>query len=174
MSKKKNNFKLNTSTDLEVSKVVKILVGVLIVLGLTYFIAGLITGDIKFGKDKKEEPPAEIQYEEILAGQALSMSSDDYYVLYFNFTDDIASSYLTFKDIYTNKDNSIGFYLVDLEKGFSKGFIKEDGEEYNEYPSNIEDVKVSNPTILKISNHKVTERVEGKENVLNYLTEITK
>ena len=178
MSKKqkKNKVKISsTTTDLEISKVIKILVGVLLVLALTYFIAALMTGDIKFGKkEKEEEKEVSIQYEEILAGETFKQDKNEYYVMYFNFTDNVASSYLTFKDTYSYKENSLDFYIVDLEKGFNQDFIKEENGEYKENPSSIEDVRVTNPTILKISNHKVVEQIEGKEEVLKYLTEITK
>lgn len=179
MSKKnkKNKVKIVTTTsDNEVTRIIKILVVVLIVLGITYLIAALITGDIKLGSknNTEEEVAAEIQYEEILAGKTLNYSDSDYYVMYFNFTDNISSSYITFKDIYAQKEDALNFYLVDLEKGFNKSFVKEENEEYEEYPDKIENLKVTNPTILKISNHKVVERVEGKTEVINYLTEITK
>lgn len=176
MAKKKNKVKINTTTnDLEASKIVKILVGVLLVLGITYLIAALITGDIKLGKNQEEEKEeVEIQYEEILAGETFKQKTDEYYVMYFNFTDNTASSYLTFKDTYSYQEGSLDFYLVDLEKGFNQSFLKNEEEDYNEYPDSIDDIKVSNPTILKISNHKVVERTEGKQEVLNYLSEITK
>lgn len=176
MTKKKNKVKINTTTnDLEVTKVVKILVGVLLVLGITYLIAAFITGDIKLGKkQEKEKTEVEIQYEEILAGETFKQDASEYYVMYFNFTDNIAASYLTFKDTYSYKENSLDFYIVDLEKGFNQTFIKKETEEDKKYADSIDDVKVSNPTILKISNHKVVERVEGKQDVLNYLSEITK
>ena len=176
MAKKKNKVKINTTTsDLEVTKIVKILVGVLLVLGITYLIAALITGDIKLGKkQEKETEEVEIQYEEILAGETFKQDASEYYVMYFNFTDNIAASYLTFKDTYSYKENSLDFYIVDLEKGFNQSFVRNDEEDYNKYPNSIDDIKVSNPTILKIANHKVVERVEGKQDVLNYLSEITK
>ena len=175
-NKKKNKVKISsTTTDLEISKVIKILVGVLLVLVLTYFIAALMTGNIKFGKkEKAEEKEVLIQYEEILAGETFKQDKDEYYVMYFNFTDNVSSSYLTFKDTYSYKENSLDFYIVDLEKGFNQEFIKKENSEYKQNPTSIEDVKVTNPTILKISNHKVVEQIEGKEEVLKYLTEITK
>lgn len=172
---KKNKVNINTTNDLEISKVVKILVGVLLVLGVTYFVAALMTGDIKFNKkDKKEETEIAIQYDEILAGETFKQKDSEYYVMYFNFTDNVASSYLSFRDTYSYKENSLDFYIVDLEKGFNQSFIKEENGEYKENASSIEDLKVTNPTILKVSNHKVVEQIEGRAEVLKYLTEITK
>lgn len=177
MSKKnkKNKIKIQTTTsDNEVTKIVKILVVLLVILGITYLIAGLITGDIKFGKEKEEETVAEIQYEEILAGESLNRSSDEYYVMYFNFTDNSSSSYITFKDTYTQKENALNMYLVDLEKGFNQSFVRNDDEEYNKNPDKVEDIKVVNPTIIKVANNMVVENIQGKTEVINYLSEITK
>ena len=70
--KKKTKRKLyttNTTSDIEYSKIIKITIGVVLVLVLTYLITGLATGEIKWGKKedtKKKE--ASIQYEEIIAG----------------------------------------------------------------------------------------------------------
>lgn len=177
MSKKqkKNKVQISSTTDVEINKVIKIFVGVLLVLAITYFIAAILTGDIKFGKDKKKEKEETvIQYEEILAGEIFNQDSSEYYVMFFDFTDNVASSYLTFKDTYSYKENSLDFYIVDLEKGFNQTFIKEENGEYKQNPNSIEDVKVTNPSILKISDHKVVEQIEGRKEVLNYLTNITK
>ena len=173
--KKKNKVKINTTTNLEVTRVIKITIGVIIVLLLTYLVAGLITGDISFKKDTKtNEEVTKIQYEEIIAGRTFNQNSDEYYVMYFNFTDSSASSYISLKDIYENKDNALPFYIVDLEKGFNKDFVASENEDYNKYPTNTDELKVTHPTILKIANHKVTERIEGSKEVLDYLTEINK
>ena len=32
----------------------------------------------------------------------------------------------------------------------------------------LNDLKVENPTIIKVKNHKVVESIEGKENILNF------
>lgn len=54
--KKKTKRKLyttNTTSDIEYSKIIKITIGVVLVLVLTYLITGLATGEIKWGKKKK-------------------------------------------------------------------------------------------------------------------------
>ena len=85
MSKKKNQRKITTSNSSynnEVVKTVIILFAVLAVLGITYVIAGLMTGEIKLGSPKEEEKaPAEIQYEEIIMGEIFTQPGDEYYVL---------------------------------------------------------------------------------------------
>lgn len=175
MSKKKRPRKITTSNSSynnEVVKTVIILFSVLAVLGITYVIAGLMTGEIKFGSPKeKEETPAEIQYEEIIMGEIFNQPGDEYYVLLFDFTNNYASSYITYKDVFEGNTENPKVYLVDMEKGFNKGFLADEGEEYEQNPDNFEQLKVKSPSLLKISNHKVTERYEGKEAIEAFFSE---
>lgn len=174
MSKKKNQRKITTSNSSynnEVVKTVIILFAVLAVLGVTYVIAGLMTGEIKLGSPKEEEKaPAEIQYEEIIMGEIFNQPGDEYYVLAFDFTSNYASSYITYKDVFESDTENPKIYLVDMEKGFNKGFLAQEGEEYEANPDNFDQLKVKNPSLLKISNHKVTERYEGKDAIEEFFS----
>ena len=169
--KKKTKRKLyttNTTSDIEYSKIIKITIGVVLVLVLTYLITGLATGEIKWGKKEdttKEE--ASIQYEEIIAGEVLNRSGSEYYVFLFNFTDSSASYYLSLKDSYIKEDKALPFYIVDLEKHINQQVVAEDGNIKTNVNS-VNDLKVENPTIIKVKNHKVVESIEGKENILNF------
>ncbi|MDD6223465.1 MAG: hypothetical protein PUB18_00495 [bacterium] len=172
--KKKRKVNINTTTtNNEINTMIKIFIGVIVVFGATYLIAALITGDIQLGaKETKEDTVAEIQYEEILAGESLNRSDEEYYVLYFNFTENIASSYLTLKDIYATKEEPLPFYIVDLEKGFNQRFVSEEIADTKNMT--IETLKVKKPTIIKVKNKKIVEYKSGGEEVLNYLVELVK
>ena len=174
MSKKKKQKKITTSNSSynnEVVKTVIILFAVLAVLGITYVIAGLMTGEIKFGSPKEEEKvPAEIQYEEIIMGEIFNQPGDEYYALLFDFTSNYASSYITYKDVFEADTENPKIYLVDMEKGFNKGFLVQGDEEYEANPDSFDQLKVKNPSLLKISNHKVTERYEGKDAIEEFFS----
>jgi len=159
--------------DEQIVRLVKIAIGVILVLVLVYLLTALATGEIKLGNKKTEETKeSTIQYEEIIAGQIMNRQQDEYYVLVFNFTDDEASYYLSLKDSYKQNTDALPFYLVDLEKGFNQSLMLEEGEEYTQKPTNIQDLKVKSPTLLKIKNKKVTERIETNEKVKEYLKKI--
>ena len=174
MSKKTKRklYKTNTNSDMEYAKIIKITVVVVLILALVYFITALATGEIKFGKDKEDaREETSIQYEEIIAGQILNRNKDQYYVLLFDFTDTFASYYLSLKDTYIQNEDSLPFYIVDLEKGINKNIVAESEEQYKADVSNISDFKVTNPTLIKVSNHKVVENIKGKENILKFFEE---
>lgn len=178
-NKKTKKQKLNYSNkfydqDNEALKIVKILVGIILFLVIFYLLAMIMTGEIKFGNKAKTEEETVIQYDEILAGQSLNRMDDEYYVLYYNFSEKLSSTYVAYRDAYTQALKGIPMYMVDLENGFNTKYLLKEGEEKVELPEEIDQLKVKNPTILKIKDHKVIERTEGKEAVKNLLKELNK
>ncbi len=166
---KRKLYKTSKSNELEYMKVIKIFIVVILIIALTYFVTALMTGEIRFGK--KKEPASEevsIQYDEITAGQVFSRSDSEYYVLCYNFSDSFSSYYLSFRETYVQKENSLPIYLLDLEKSFNQEMVLEEGENYQQFPSAIADLKVANPTMLKIKNHKVVERIIGLDDIIQF------
>lgn len=168
---KRNLYKTNTNSEMEYSKIIKITIGVILVLTLTYFITALASGEIKFGKEKVEEKETSIQYEEIIVGQMLNRNKNEYYVLLFDFTDSFASYYLSLKDSYINNEDSLPFYIIDLEKHINSKYILKDGEELIEKPNNLSEFKVTSPTIIKVKDNKVVERISGRDSILKFFEE---
>lgn len=155
--KRKNtrNYRTTTSTEVDYMKVIKIGIGVLLVLGLVYLVTAIASGEIKLGKKEKEKTETEIQYQEIIAGETFNRNASEYYVLFMNFTDSYASYYLSLIDNYQMKDNSLAFFTVDMEKKINSDYV-------------TNELKVENPTILKISNSNIVETITGKDNILNF------
>ena len=104
----------------------------------------------------------------------LNRSENEYYVLLFNFSDTYASYYLSLMDSYTSQDDSLPFHIIDLEKHVNKDYVLQDGEKLIEKPVRLVDFKAINPTIVRIKNRKVVERIDGKEDVLEFFEEKTK
>ena len=152
---KTRNYKMTTSTELDYMRVIKIGVGVLLVVGIVYLVTALASGEIKLGDKKKEKAETVIQYEEILAGETFNRKSNSYYVVYMDFTDNYASYFLQSIANFKATNNNYPFYTVDLEKKINK-----------DYATN--ELKVSNPTILKITNGAIEETITGKDDVVKF------
>jgi len=172
--KQKLNYEKNYGSDNEVLKIVKILIAVVLFLVVFYFLAMIMTGEIKFGNKKKEEVATKIQYDEILAGETFNKNEEEYYVFYFNFSEKISSNYLTYREEYLKKSEHFPMYMVDLEKGFNTSYIRNNEEEREEYPESIGNLKVTSPTIVKVKDKKVVERMEGKDEVKEFLKNINR
>ncbi len=153
-NKRQRNYKTTTSTELDYMRVVKISVGVLIVFALVLIGSKIAMGEIKFNK-KTEEKETVINYQEIIAGQTFNRKEDEYYVLFYNFSDKDASYYQSLMQNYQYKTNHLSIYTVDLEKKMNSVYAEES-------------LEVSNPTLLKISNSEVSDRYAGKDSIVEF------
>jgi len=134
-----------------------VLLFILAFYGLTLYITGKNSDEVK--EEKKE---VEISREEIIVGRSLSMSKDDYYVLYY---DDTNST--TYDEIIKKYTKSISLYKVNMSNGFNKKYVT-DGES-NKSPSKVSEFKINGPTLIKVSKNKVIEYVEGEEAIRTIL-----
>ena len=166
---KKRHYKTTTTTDLDYMRAVKITIGVLIALALVYFGTAILSGEIKLNKEKKKEAVTTIDYKEIMAGETFNRSPIDYYVFFYKSSDTYSDYYKQLIDAYNNKTESLPFYYVDLDNKVNGEYLIEE-DDTNEYgkPSNISDLKVKNPTIIRIRNKQVFEFIDGKDEVLKF------
>ena len=166
---RQRSYKTTTTTDLNYSRIIKISIGVFIVLLIVYLATAISSGEIKFKKEKKKEVETVIQYQEIVAGTTFNRNASEYYVLLFNFTDDYASYYLSSIDSYLRTDNSLPFFIVDLEKKMNKDYaISEDDQTKYAYPKDLSTLKVKHPTLLKVKDGKTVDVVEGHEKISEF------
>lgn len=127
-------------------------IGVFIVF---YIITTLITNSSKGLNEKvAENVPAEIQYEEILAGETFNKSETEYYVLFFDFDGEQASYYNT---IISTSSKTI--YKVDLGNTFNKQYAS---EETNKNAQTASELKVKEATLIQIKNNRNVSYTEGK------------
>ena len=76
---------IDSSFSSEMFKVVKVLIAVLVFLAVFYFLTVYLLERDDSSSSTIDTTPAEadIQYQEILAGNSFSMNDDHYFVLYF-------------------------------------------------------------------------------------------
>ena len=72
---------------------------------------------------------------------------------------------------YTYKEGALKIYTADLSSAFNKNYVS---DESNLYVSNVDDIKFSKSTLIKISNGQVVEAYEGHENIVAHLNSIVK
>lgn len=152
----------NSSETNDVKKFIKITISVLLFFIVVYLIAGLLTGEIKLKEDAKEE--VKIQYSEILAESTFKQKKNEYYVLYYGFDDNKA---MLIEAIASDLSSDATVYKVDLSKGFNKNYIAKDGK-VKTNPKNINELKVTNPTLIKIKNNKIVNFQKGIDKIKEY------
>ena len=133
---------------------------VLLFVGLFYLFAVYITNK----PEKTKIPEETISYEQITAGSTFNMSDEEYVVLFYSRENnsEITSKISSYK---TNK--KINVYYVDLDDAINNS-VKSDTS--NKSATKASELKVVNPTLIKINNGKIVEYVEGQSNVVNYIS----
>lgn len=151
-------------------KILKILGIVLIMFIIIYIGTAIVTGEIKLKKDKEEEKEVTIQTEEILAGSTFNITDKEYMVLYYDFEAADSGIYGMLYSNYGSSNSNVKMYKVDLSKGFNKSYVT-DGK-VNTNPSNIDELKVKKPTLIRIKNKKVTKFITSKEEIKKYINSL--
>lgn len=145
-------------------KFVTTLAVTLLIFVLVYFLIGVFyTKEIKFKNDEKEnKEDVMVDNSIILLGQLFDQAGDEYYVLIYDFSDEVLSlkSWLS---VYQGKSDTIKVYKVDSSKKFNDKYIVK--ENSNKDATLLDDLKVISPTLIKVSNGKISEYIEGEDNI---------
>lgn len=170
-NKKKTNVNtkkeiLNNLSDTKTSNIIKCIVAVLIIFAIMYLITVLILKKSSADYITKNDEKTTIQYSEILAGTSFSKKESEYLVLFYDFKSDNASTYEGLYSDYKAKDEHLPIYYVDLSNTMNKSVVSENS---NHEASNAEELRINGVTLIKFENNKISEYIEGEEDISNYL-----
>lgn len=173
--KTKKNKKVIANTQAhyneDVVKMVKIGVIVLICFAIIYVITAIVNGEW-FKKEPKEE--VEIQNQEILMGETFLKNDNEYMILYYDFDDKIyAGLYNMLVDNYGYSGSDVPMYTVNLATNFSKQYMASSDEGSNKNPTSLDNLKIKGATLIRIKDKKVVKYLETKDEIKNYLDELT-
>ena len=145
----------------EVKKtIIIILVAVILLVGM-YFLTTLI-----LSRDVEEEKITEntIQYDEILAGSSFGQSEDEYYVIYYDSTNEY-STVSSLVSSYQLNGGDIKLYSVDLANAINKKYIT-DGDIVT---SDASSLRVKENTLLKFEDGEVNETITDLSEIMDIL-----
>jgi len=151
----------------EVYNGLKMLLIVLVILGIFYLLtAYIINKDSKKDSSKSNED-VEIQYKEILAGSSFSMSDSEYFVLYYDKSnEDLSSDIDSLISNYEVKEDAISLYTVDISNSFNKNIVSDSS---NIEPVSASELKINGTTLIKFSDKKVIDYIESYDMIKEYL-----
>lgn len=109
------------------------------------------------------EEEKEIVKNEILAGQTFNRKDETYYVAFYEFNsdEDLES---TISNIENQK-----IYKVDLSNKMNQSIINDTS---NKKATTIDELQINGPTLIKITNEKITDYIEGYDNITTYLNDL--
>ena len=149
-----------SETENEVYRFIKILFAVVIViLGVYLFTNSYLK---KEDKKAKENEQVEISSNRIIAGSIFNRPYDEYYVIAYKSNDNSSTIYDTIVSMYASKDKALKIYVVDLDSALNKDYYSNKG---NKSATSLEDLKLSNPTLIKINKKKIIKYIEGQSEI---------
>lgn len=171
-NKKESKEKLSLNLqDNEVGNLIKIILVITGVVLVLYFVTVLYLKKDEVKEDTETEVSATIQYDEILSSKLLTQSPKDYYVFAYNEEDFYLTTYEILLSNYQMKENAKKVYRLNLDLGFNKNII---GEESNLKGGNLEKIKFTQTSLIRVKKNKIVESYEGKEAILEHLRSLTK
>lgn len=152
--------KKNVEKPLSPKAFISILVMLILFFIILYILTGLfITKELKwFNNNSKDDEVVQIE-NKILAVDSLRQIEEEYYVYFYDTTDENSEVESV---LYSAIDK---VYRVDLHDDFNSNFVGEPSG----VVENISDLKVSNPTLIKVSSEKIAEFHNGAEAIKNAL-----
>ena len=151
-----------------ITRFVGTIFGVLIVLVISYLLIGIfVTKTIKFGKDKEEVTVATTDKSTILIGNTFNQKEEEYLVVIYdmnNKTDKTIETWLTY---YSGKHTDITIYKVDSKNKMNSKYIVD--SDSNKEAKEVSELRVIDPTIIRIKNGSISEYIEGESSVKEML-----
>ncbi len=161
----------------EIVSLFKILIGVIIIIGVSYFVIALMNGDFKkkddTTDDTNEEVNSEIQNEKILASSIFEKNEKEFYVFVYNGDDSKADYYSTLYSDYKNATDSLPIFWVDLSDKLNSDVVVQKDEKTNKYAQKLSELRLESPTLIYMKDHRNKKYREGDE-AINKLKELIK
>ena len=139
---------------------------VLILLVLYYILAVFVTKEIDVSNknnstSNNSESTSNVS-NKILASAIFNQKEEDYYVYFYDFTDEDESV----ANAISNRSD-LKIYRVDTSSSLNSKYVTEDANSIN--VDSIETLKVKNPTLIHVEADKVTAYHQGSTSILGFL-----
>lgn len=157
----------NGSVDstVKASTLLKIILVVLVILfGLYYAVAVFITKEIDVSGSKEEATSSSDTSSvsnKILASRVFEQSEDEYYVYFYDFSDEDDSVASAIGNV-----SDFKIYRVDTSSSLNSNYVSSDTG--NSSATGLSDLKVINPTLIKVSGDGISLYLEGASSIISY------
>ena len=157
--------KLRTAEQEEMYKFIIVILVVLAIVGGIYLLTrAFVTKDL-FNKDEtKETTKIEVNYKSAIVGNIMNRPYDEYYVIVYNTTSEVAADISTIITDFDNRtdDAKLHLYVVDLNNKLNADYYNPEKE--NTKATGVSSFMFGDKTLLKIKGGKVEK----------YITDLTK
>lgn len=165
-ARKQLYYNNNSGSD-ELSKLIKIVLIVTLIMIVFYGVTVIVTNKAKEAAEEKNKQAVEIQYDSIMIGSMLNIDGS-YYVLIEDQDDIRLSGYTTLIQAIKANDDSPTIYTADLSSSFNENYLADESN----YDSNMDNFKVTGTTLVRVSDHKITDVYDNYEAIEKKLDEL--
>ncbi len=149
--------------DINVKSIIRALVFLVIIIFIFYLLSLRVINK----KNTKVNPDVEFNYSDIMLGESFNRNEKEYLVLFYDRSNgEVYSSLSSNLEKYNKSDKALTIYTVDMSNGINS---KYSSEEPNTNPTKASELKINGPTLIKFTNNKVKEYIEGIDNINNFL-----
>ncbi len=163
---KKRQVEMEAEDNIKLKNAVIVVLVVLVFLGIFYLITVATTKEES--SSETEEDVTSIYPEEILVGSSFNRAGSKYLVVYYDKSNSDLSDISNNIYDYRNKEEKLPLYEADMSNIFNKEYETE--EETNKNPESAKDIMINGPTLIRFEDKKVAEYIEGKDNIVDYLS----
>lgn len=132
-----------------------------------YFITKIV---ISNQKEEKYVSESVIKSDVIIFGQMLNRSENEYYVLAYNDKSNLKNIYNNYIKTYSQKDDSLKVYKININDEFNKKFIANK----NNITDDINSLTIKDEVLFKIKEGKIESYKIGSSEISTTLKEISK
>ena len=157
-------------TSIKWTTIVKLVCFIVILLFVIYYVlAVFVTKELDISNKNNEKSTIEETNnassisDKILASNIFEQKEDEYYVYFYDFNDEeeVVSSVIS-----SISDTKI--YKVDTSSSLNANYVTED--KGNKKADDIDELKVKNPTVIKVESDKIVEYYEGSNDIYKGLS----
>ena len=153
--------------DADYKRIILVAGTIIIIFCLFYFLTVYITGRDTKKSTTTDSSSSYISYTEILAGRSFSMPEKEYLVLYYDRSDtELLSTFSSVISNYRSDENHYALYTVDMSDAMNQGYAN---EKSNWNPTDISELAINGPTLIRFHNGKVEAYYEGSTDITDYL-----
>lgn len=155
--------KCRSEEQTELIRFIKILFIVILFVVLVYFATRIFVKK-DLGKDAEETNVTEVSYSKMVFGTMLNRPQDEYYVLAYSSEDNKANYYNALASTYSNKEDGLYVYYIDLKDSMNKNYLATNGQT-NSKAKKISELKVGELTLIKVKNGEIVKYIEDIEGI---------
>ena len=149
----------------DVKRFIIILAIVIVFVVAAYFFTRIFVTKDLLHEDTKEVTSGAINYNNTLIGNMFNKTSEEYFVMLVDTKENRSVFYLGLMNNYVKKEGALPIYLADLSNALNTRFIADEAN----ITENLDEFKVSGPTLVKIKNGKVSKYYTTDDDILNNL-----